>query len=154
MMGIKGKNNFRDRTIVLGLACAFTAIPVNGLKYTTKIERPNGSRKNSFPSGHTAVAFMGAEFLWQEYKDVSLWYSIAGYTIAAGTGALRMYNNKHWLGDVAAGAGFGILSTKLAYLIQPRISRMFTGSAKGKTFFVVAPSYDGEHAGLNFSIRL
>lgn len=59
LVGIKGKNNFRDRTITLGLTCAFTAISVNGLKYLTKVERPDGSRKNSFPSGHTAVAFMG-----------------------------------------------------------------------------------------------
>ncbi|MCD8260639.1 MAG: hypothetical protein LUD15_03380 [Bacteroides sp.] len=79
---------------------------------------------------------------------------MAGYTVATGTGVLRMYNNRHWLGDVAAGAGFGILSTKLAYLIQPCISRMFTGTTKGKNFFVVAPSYNGEHTELNFSIRL
>ena len=89
LVGIKGKHNFKDRTIILGMASLFTAASVNGLKYTARVERPDKSAKNSFPSGHTAIAFMGAEFLWQEYKDVSIWYGIAGYTIAAGTGAFR-----------------------------------------------------------------
>jgi membrane-associated phospholipid phosphatase len=83
------------------------------------VERPDGSSNNSFPSGHTANAFMGAEFLYQEYKDVSPWYGIAGYVVATGTGLFRMYNNRHWFSDVVAGAGFGILSTKVAYWIYP-----------------------------------
>jgi len=68
---------------------------------------------------------MGAEFLWQEYKYVSPWIGIAGYTIAAGTGILRMYNNKHWFTDIVAGAGFGILSTKMAYWLYPTIKTTF-----------------------------
>lgn len=32
-----------------------------------------------------------------------------------------MYNNKHWLGDVAAGAGIGILSTTLSYWLYDKI---------------------------------
>lgn len=62
---------------------------------------------------------MGAEFLRQEYKDISPWYGIGGYVIAAGTGAFRVYNNKHWLGDVFFGAGLGMLCTKLAYHLYP-----------------------------------
>ena len=61
--GIKGKHSFKDRTIILGMASLFTAASVNAIKYTAKIERPDKSAFNSFPSGHTAVAFMGAEFL-------------------------------------------------------------------------------------------
>jgi hypothetical protein len=41
------------------------------------------------PFGHTANAFASAEFLWQEYKDVSIWYGISGYIIASGTGVLE-----------------------------------------------------------------
>ena len=57
----------------------------------------------------------------QEYKDVSPWYGIAGYVAATTTGALRMFNNKHWFRDVVAGAGFGILSTQVAYVLAPVI---------------------------------
>jgi len=36
-----------------------------------------------------------------------------------------MYNNKHWFRDIVAGAGFGILSTKVAYWMYPAIKRTF-----------------------------
>ena len=49
---------------------------VTALKRITNVERPDGSRF-SFPSGHTALAFSGAEFLFQEYKDKSIWYGIS-----------------------------------------------------------------------------
>ena len=154
LVGIKGNNNFKDRTMILGISSLFVAASVNGIKYTAKVERPDKSARNSFPSGHTAIAFMGAEFLWQEYKDVSIWYGIAGYTIAAGTGAFRIYNNKHWFGDVAFGAGVGILSTKLAYWIYPSITRKFSGSRKNGKNMAFYPFYNGQQGGLSYSIQL
>ena len=122
-MGIKGKHDFKDRTLTYILSTVFTGITVQSIKAITKVRRPDGFGTNAFPSGHTATAFAGAEFLHQEYKDVSAWYGIAGYTAATATGILRMYNNKHWLRDVVAGAGFGILSTELAYKLEPIIAR-------------------------------
>ena len=101
LCGVKSRHSIKDQAMLLGLSSLLTAISVNGLKYTVREMRPNGSRRNSFPSGHTTVSFMGAELLWQEYKDTSPWIGISGYVMAAGTGALRVYNNKHWVGDVA-----------------------------------------------------
>jgi membrane-associated phospholipid phosphatase len=124
LLGIKGKHNFLDRSIILGTSLLVMEISVTGLKQLTHIQRPDGSAFNAFPSGHTATAFAGAEFLYQEYKDISPWIGIAGYTVAAGTGFMRMYNNRHWLTDVVAGAGFGILSTKLAYWVFPKIKKL------------------------------
>src|SRR5690606_34760571 len=98
-LGVKGKNNFKDRTIILGTAYLIMGATVNILKNTGTVVRPDGTSDNSFPSGHTATAFMGAEFLFQEYKDVSIWYGISGYAIAAGTGFFRMSNQRHWLTD-------------------------------------------------------
>ena len=123
-IGIKGKNNFRDRTITYLLANVIMGVTVQSIKKITKVRRPDGFGSNAFPSGHTATAFTGAEFLRQEYKDVSPWYGIAGYTTATVTGILRMYNNKHWLRDVVAGAGFGILSTQVAYWLEPKIAKI------------------------------
>ncbi|MRX41761.1 phosphatase PAP2 family protein [Flavobacterium sp. LC2016-23] len=141
--GIKGKNNMRDRSVILATSTIICVGTVFGLKSITNVERPDGTSNDSFPSGHTAIAFAGAEFLFQEYKDKSVWYGIAGYAIATGTGAFRMYNNRHWLTDVAAGAGIGILSTKAAYWLNPYLSRkLFHGKEKKSTSFLM-PSYDG-----------
>lgn len=149
LSGIKGRHNFKDRTIILGIASLFTAASVNAIKYTAKVERPDKSAINSFPSGHTAVAFMGAEFLWQEYKDVSIWYGIGGYAIATLTGGFRIYNNKHWIGDVAFGAGLGILSTKLAYLLYPAIQNKWSNKKGNKLVFY--PYYNGQQGGISIS---
>ena len=83
------------------------------------------SGKSAFPSGHTATAFVAAEFLYQEYKNISPWYGVAGYLAATATGILRIYNNRHWFRDIVPGAGFGILSTKLVYWMYPAIKRKF-----------------------------
>lgn len=150
--GVEAKHNLKNRTVLFATSFAIMSTTVLSLKSITKIERPDGSSKNSFPSGHTATAFAGAEFLWQEYKDKSVWYGIAGYAVATGTGLFRIYNNRHWLTDVAAGAGIGILSTKIAYWINPFISRTLFGnknSEKPSTSFVM-PSYDGQHVCISF----
>ena len=66
---------------------------VNGLKYSVRRMRPDGSTRNSFPSGHTATAFMGATMLHKEYGWRSPWISFAGYAAATITGASRIMNN-------------------------------------------------------------
>lgn len=142
-LGVKGKNNFRDRTVILATSYAIMASTVLSLKSMTNIKRPDGSADNSFPSGHTATAFVGAEFLYQEYKDKSAWYGIAGYVVATGTGLFRVYNDRHWVTDIAAGAGIGILSTKIAYWINPLFKRILFKSDPGKTTGVLLyPSYN------------
>lgn len=131
LAGIKGKNNLVDRTILLGMS----SIICNALVFSTKRfsseQRPDLSDCYSFPSGHTAEAFVAAEFMRQEYKDVSPWYGVAGYAAAVGTGMLRMYHDKHWLNDVLAGAGVGILSTRVSYWLYPKIKdKLFGKSTK------------------------
>ncbi len=149
-LGIKGKHNFKDRTIILGTSYLLMSASVLSLKSITQVERPDGSGFNSFPSGHTATAFAGAEFLWQEYKDVSIWYGISGYIIATGTGAFRIYNDKHWLTDVVAGAGIGILSTKIAYWINPWIQEKIFKSKEKNSMSAIAPFYNGKQLGVGF----
>lgn len=150
--GIEAKHDLRDRAVIFATSYAIMTTTVLSLKSITKIERPDGSSNNSFPSGHTATAFAGAEMLWQEYKDKSIWYGVAGYAVATGTGLFRIYNNRHWLTDVAAGAGIGILSTKIAYWLNPVITKtLFGGDTKEKkTTSFIMPSYDGKTVGLSF----
>lgn len=151
--GIKGKNNFRDRTMIYTLSNLIMASSVYALKNITHEERPDGSNNFSFPSGHTATAFAAAEFMRQEYKHLSPWYGIAGYSAAAATGYLRMYNNKHWLGDVVAGAGIGMLSTRVAYWLYPGIKRKLFRDKPVNT--MVMPYYQpGKGAGLSLVMNL
>jgi PAP2 superfamily len=135
-VGIKGKNNFRDRTLIYLTANAMMGITVQTIKAITKVPRPDGFGTNAFPSGHTATAFLGAEFLHQEYSDKSPLYGAGGYLLATATGILRMYNNRHWMRDVIAGAGYGMISTKLAYITYPYIKRfVFKNEYKATTFY-------------------
>ena len=150
-LGSKGQHNFKDRTIILGTAYLIMGGTVNILKHTGNVRRPDGSSTNSFPSGHTATAFMGAEYLYQEYKNVSLWYGISGYIVATGTGLFRMYNNRHWLTDVAAGAGIGILSTKIAYWLHPFIQKSIFKDKEVKNGMVF-PFYNGSEFGFSACI--
>lgn len=146
--GIKGKNNLFDRSMIYVLSNIIMNSSVAAVKKLTHEQRPDGSDYLSFPSGHTAEAFASAEFLYQEYRDVSPWYGIAGYSVAAGVGFLRMYNNKHWLNDVVAGAGFGVCSTKLAYWLYPKIKNLFGKHGHAQTMLM--PSYNNGAFGLSF----
>lgn len=123
LAGIPGKHAFVDRTILYAMSNLLMAGSVYVLKNTTHQLRPNGADDQSFPSGHTATAFAAAEFMYQEYGDVSPWYGVAGYAAATATGILRVYNNDHWFSNIVAGAGFGILSTKISYLVYPYLKR-------------------------------
>jgi PAP2 superfamily len=144
--GVKGKNNLRDRTMLYAISNIISTGISYTIKHTAKVERPDGSSKNSFPSGHTTTAFAAAEFLRQEYKEVSPWYGVAGYAIAATSGALRVYNNRHWVSDVVAGAGFGILSTKIAYWIYPTIKqKLFKNKS---THAMILPYYQHNGGGI------
>lgn len=151
LCGVKGKHGYGDLTIILGTAYALMGVTVNVTKNLTKVERPDGSARNSFPSGHTATAFMGAELLRREYWNVSPWIGIAGYAVAAGTGFFRIYNNRHWLTDVLAGAGVGILSVQAAYWLYPAISKTFFHKQYLKNTFI-SPYMSGQSKGLSCTI--
>lgn len=138
LMGVKAKHNFRDRTFVMAMSHLLMATSVYSMKRITGVERPNGSNFRSFPSGHTATAFTGAHILFKEYKDTSPWIAVAGYAAATATGGMRVYNQMHWVSDVVAGAGIGILSVELSYLLLPVFHNVF-GISDSKKSLVVAP---------------
>lgn len=113
--GVEGRSKNRLQIIATdALAAAMMATMVNGIKYCVNRTRPNGEGQ-SFPSGHTATAFMGATLLAHEYGHKSVWIPIAGYSLATATGVLRVLNNRHYVSDVLVGAAIGILSAELAY---------------------------------------
>ncbi|MEY8760153.1 phosphatase PAP2 family protein [Chryseobacterium tongliaoense] len=147
--GVEGKHNFRDRSIIYGTSLLITSAFVLPLKHITNEERPDRSNNLSFPSGHTAMAFASAQFMFREYKDTNFLLAISGYSLAAFTGIYRMLNNKHWFGDVIGGAGFGILSTELAYWLYPKINSLL-GGKKEKSQTVIMPYYQKGNLGIGF----
>lgn len=154
LFGIKGKHNLSQRTILISTSYLIMATSVYSLKSLAMVERPDGSAKNSFPSGHTATAFAGAEFFWQEYKDVSVWIGISAYALATTTGALRVYNGRHWITDVAMGAGMGILSTKAAYWLAPRVMKKVFKSKTILDKTSISSWYTGGNLGLSLTMNL
>ena len=116
--GYEGRSDWGRLLASAGMSYAIMAGLVNGIKYTAKEMRPDGSSANSWPSGHTATSFVGATILHKEYGLTrSPWFSIAGYGVATATGIMRVLNNRHWISDVMSGAGIGIMSTELGYAL-------------------------------------
>ncbi len=145
--GIKARHNFRDRTLVMATSYLIMSAAVQTMKTSFGVERPDGSNYHSFPSGHTATAFVGAHILFKEYKDVSPWIGIGGYTVATATGAMRVFNKKHWVSDVVAGAGIGILSAEVGYMLLP-VWYNVLGIKNNDKSLVIAPIVSTESAGV------
>ena len=117
--GYEGRSDWPRLLASAAMSYGIMAAFVNGIKYTAKEMRPDGSSANSWPSGHTATAFVGATLLHKEYGLTrSPWWSVAGYGVATATGVMRVLNNRHWVSDVMSGAGIGILSTELGYALS------------------------------------
>ncbi|MCT4317796.1 phosphatase PAP2 family protein [Elizabethkingia anophelis] len=149
LYGIKGRHNFRDRSIIYASSQLISAAIVTPTKNLVGEERPNGSNNKSFPSGHAATAFSTAHFMYREYRDNNILLSLSGYPFALFTGVYRVFNNKHWMTDVVAGAGVGILSTEISYWLYPKINAVLGGGNKNRQS-VVMPYYQSQYMGLSY----
>ncbi|MEE0906773.1 MAG: phosphatase PAP2 family protein [Muribaculaceae bacterium] len=139
-LGVKGRSSWGRMAVSDAFSIALMASVVNTLKHTVHERRPDGSNSRSFPSGHTATAFMCATMLHKEYGHISPWISIGGYTVATATGVSRILNNKHWISDVMVGAGIGILSTEMGNFLTDLIFK-----DKGLHKFELPERYDRWH---------
>jgi len=80
---------------------------VETLKYTTRRERPDGSSKNSFPSGHAADTFAFATAL---ERHLNWKFVVPAYVFSSYVAMSRLPANRHWLSDVVFGSAVGIIS--------------------------------------------
>lgn len=106
----------------------FTNVAVTwSLKQAVDKTRPNGEDNESFPSGHSSVAFQGAAFIHRRYG----WkYAMPAYIGSTFVAWSRVKSDNHYVVDVVSGAAIGIVS-----------SMIFTRPYKG---FVVTPvAYGG-----------
>ena len=118
---IKTTHNFGEHLMIDAGSIIITGGIGYGMRLLSRNSKLYKNSKTVFPSGHTANAFRGAEILHQELKESNKLLSYSGYVIAAGVGVLRIYDKDHLLSEVLAGAGLGILSSKLTYWIFNKV---------------------------------
>lgn len=97
------KNNNYGATQLLA-SLASTAVIVEALKLSINKRRPNLSGHDSFPSGHTAVAFLAASFIQKRY---GLKYALSAWSGVGFVDYSRYYAKKHYTLDVFVGALLG-----------------------------------------------
>lgn len=157
LAGVEGRSDWPRLLASAGMGYGIMALFVNTIKHTAKEMRPDGSTANSWPSGHTATAFVGATLLHKEYGLTrSPWYSVAGYGVATATGVMRVLNNRHWISDVLSGAGLGILSGELGYAICDLFFKgkgLLRNDIAGMANVIEHPSFFSISMGIGFGTR-
>ena len=155
--GYEGRSDWPRLLASAGMSYGLMALFVNTIKHTAKEMRPDGSTANSWPSGHTATAFVGATLLHKEYGLTrSPWWSVAGYGVATATGVMRVLNNRHWISDVLSGAGLGILSGELGYAICDLLFKgkgLLRNDIPGMANVIEHPSFFSISMGIGFGSR-
>ena len=132
-------NEKQQQVATIGLESAFgTFVATESLKAIFSRNRPSGSgERDSFPSGHTALAFSFATVISHEYKDDKYAGQVA-YGLATITGLSRLNDNRHWASDVVAGGLIGHYVAKT----------MIKLNADPKSDLKVQPYVDSDKAGI------
>ena len=122
----------KEEWLTCGVMYAETLLIANGIKELTKLAvnrtRPymyydaetfpeddvdDGDWANSFPSGHSTMAFAGATFtsytFCKYFPDSKLRIPVVAgsYAMACGVAALRLSSGNHFMSDVLTGAALG-----------------------------------------------
>lgn len=147
LAGVKTRYAAGERLAVRVTSYAIMIAAGQGCKWLIRERRPNGKDRKSFPSGHTATVFLGAELMRTEYGNG---IGAAAYGVAALTAGLRLTNGKHYLNDVLAGAGIGILSARAAYWLLPW-ERKLLHMPKGNAVAAL-PWYDATSRGAGLAV--
>ena len=156
--GFAFKNKKMQTTTLLAVQSYITGATVSGVvKFLTGRQRPyvinansveaepafygpfkiirnaDGNKaNNSFPSGHTTVAFAAATVYALEYKDKPL-VPVLCYSAATLVGLSRITENKHWVTDVVAGAALGYLSGRLVVNNYHRYAKLKSPKQPGNS---------------------
>jgi membrane-associated phospholipid phosphatase len=96
-------DTFRAASYDLSQAVIVNGIYTTLLKVTVRRERPDGSNKASFPSGHASNAFAMSTAFAKHYPKLS----VPLYGFATFVAVSRMAASKHHFSDIVAGSGLG-----------------------------------------------
>jgi len=132
---IIGRTTHKERVKHLGTDILSAEIVAQtftqALKYTTRRERPDGSDKHSFPSGHASAAFTFATVL---QRHLGWKYAVPTYTIASYVAISRMSENRHHLSDVVFGGALGVAAGR-------------TTTRHGREHWAVIPTFGKDAVG-------
>ncbi len=126
--GVKLKHRFREHLLLDAGSILITGGAGFVLRKVSARIDGFGITDTQFPSGHTANAFRGAEMLRQEMSGRHPLLQWSGYLVAGLVAGSRLIRGEHYLSEVVAGAGLGILSTKITYALHERFKREKQGS--------------------------
>lgn len=151
-VGVESRSSWKKMLTADAFSIGLITAVTRAIKPVAKEERPDGSNHHSFPSGHTATAFMCATMLQKEYGHLSPWIGFSAYSVATATGVMRMMNNKHWMSDILAGAGMGIMGTEFGYWLADLAFPSHPKSYDPHSIWLVNtdknPSFFGTYAGI------
>jgi hypothetical protein len=88
-------------------ALAISEMMTQTLKYATNRERPDGSDRRSFPSGHSADTFAFATAL---ERHMGWRYAVPAYIFSSYVAISRLPADRHWLSDAVFGSAVGIIA--------------------------------------------
>lgn len=145
--GVESKDKCFERFAKVGVSFASEGGLVGSVKHFVDEERPDGSSNNSFPSGHTAMAFTGAELVRYEYGNM---WGLGAYTLAIAVGLSRVYRKRHYIWDVAGGAVFGFAAARIGIFCTNKFQDFYTKRKSGKVSF--SPFYLQDSFGFNLLI--
>jgi membrane-associated phospholipid phosphatase len=96
-------DRFRATTYDLSQAIIVNQMWTYAFKFSVHRERPDGSNRQAFPSGHASNAFAAAATIAFHQPKLT----IPAYAVATYIATSRLAASKHHVSDVVAGAGFG-----------------------------------------------
>jgi membrane-associated phospholipid phosphatase len=132
-----------------------TALVTDLTKELVGRERPDGSNTESFLSGHTSGAFVGAGLICANHQNLRLYGDGPAGAVACGValtaatavGTLRIAADRHHLSDVLAGAALGLAA---GYLL-PNLTNYDFGKSRSKGLTTVTPMLGKGTFGLTYT---
>ena len=115
LAGLESRHSIGEIALLSATASLISFAAVESAKRLYQVERPDGRSFTSFPSGHTIMAFTGADIIRREFGAQYPWLAVVGYGVAALVGVMRVYNSRHWPSDVLGGAGAALLTVSFTY---------------------------------------